>query len=96
MTDDNLSEFLNERVLATRQAHHIQFPVDMDGPAIAVMLDSSEDGIAIVILPTIVRDVVHLELHHFVDGERQAPVTVVPTETIGVIELTLRRGEFGA
>lgn len=90
MTTDNLGEFLDGRVLVTRQVHHVQFPVDLDAP-IGVMLDSSEDGIAIVILPTIIRDLVHLETHFFVDGERVNPEITVPTETAGVVELTLRR-----
>lgn len=93
MTTDNLGEFLNGRVLVTRQAHHIQYPNDLDAP-VAVMLDASEDGIAIVILPTIIRDLVHLEIHHFVDGERVNPEVTVPTETAGVVELTLRRKEM--
>lgn len=90
MTDDNLSEFLNERVLATRQAHHVQYPVDVDSP-VAVMLDSSEDGIAVIILPTIIRDLMHLEIHGFIDGERAEGRLTIPTDTVGVIELTLRR-----
>ena len=95
MTDDNLSEFLNERVLATRQVHHIAYPLNMDAPAVGVMLDCPEDAMCVVILPTFVQGTLHLELHSFVDGERQPPEVFLLGERIippnGQFELMLRR-----
>lgn len=88
MTDANLSEFLTERVMATRETHHIQYPLDMDVPATAVILECSEDALTIVILPVFVRDIAYLEIHTFVDGVRQEPDFAAPD---GCIELVLHR-----
>jgi hypothetical protein len=91
MTDDNLVEFLGERVLATRQLHHIKYPMDNPDAPVAVAIDSIDDGLMIVILPTLAEGVLHLEQHYFVDGERIDPLLTIPTETNGCTEHTLRR-----
>lgn len=94
MTEDNLSEFLNERVLATRQVHHIAYPLDLDGPAVGVMLDCPEDAIAAVILPTFVRGTLHLELHFFVDGERTQPTIFLGATREEMVEHIPPNGQF--
>lgn len=91
MTDENLGEFLSERVLPTREIHHVQYPLDMDVPATGVMIDCPSDSMAAVILPTFVRDVLHLEVHFWVDGQRVQPQVTVHQGQVGLAELTLRR-----
>lgn len=91
MTDDNLMEFLNGRVLPTRDVHHVQYPVDVDNPNVAVILDSSEDAMTAVILPVMSRGLLHLEIHFFVDGERCEPEVTRHIPPSGLIELTTRR-----
>ena len=88
---DSLHEFLTDRVLATRQVHHVQYPLDLDGPAVGVMLDCAEDALTCVVLPTFVRGVMHLEIHCFVDGQRVEPEVLRHIPANGLIELTLRR-----
>lgn len=91
MSDDNLGEFMQQRVLPTRQVHHVQYPVEMNIPAPGVVIDSCEDAITVVLLPTIVRDVVYVEIHTFVDGERVDPRITKAESTTGCLELLLRR-----
>ncbi len=91
MTEDNLSEFLNERVLATRQVHHIQYPLELAGPAVGVMLDCPEDAMTVVLLPTFVKNLLHLEIHCFVDGERRQPILGQQFPPNTDIELMLTR-----
>lgn len=91
--DADLGIFLEERVLATRQVHHVQYPLDMSTPATAVMLDCPEDAMSVVLMPTFVPGVLHVEAHFFVDGQRVQPsVTSAPLENpSGCIELVLLR-----
>ena len=96
MSDDNLLEFMSERVLPTRQMHHMQYPVEMDEPGAGVIIDCPEDAITCVVLPTFVKDVLHIEMHFFVDGERVNPQFVRPTIPNGCAELTLRRPDARA
>lgn len=96
MTDDNLMDFLNGRVLPTRQAHHIAYPVNLTDPALAVWLDCPEDGQSVFILPTIANGLMHLEMHFFSNGERNPPTIAIPVETNGCIELTLRKPDESA
>jgi hypothetical protein len=91
MTTDNLYEFLHGRVLPTRQLHHMQYPVSMDEPGVGVMIDCPEDATTIVVLPTIVQGAMHLEMHFFADGVRTDPICIIPDETNGCVELTLRK-----
>jgi hypothetical protein len=90
MTDENLAEFLNDRVLPTRQVHHIDYPLDTQDPAVGVMIDCPQDATTAVILPTFARGVLHLEIHLFGDGERVNP-SIRKAEQDGCIELTLRK-----
>lgn len=92
MTDDNLTEFLSERVHPTREIHHVQYPMN-DSPPVAVMIDSAEDGMVAVILPTIAHDLLHLEIHFFVDGERKE-LADEHRCVDGCLELTLRRDKL--
>lgn len=89
MTDENLTEFLNERVLATRQCHHVQYPVDLDTPGVAVALDCPEDAMTVVVLPTFVRGLAHFEIHCFADGERIDPEIAAVSN--GCVELTFAK-----
>lgn len=92
MTKENLGEFLSERVHATRMVHHIEYPLDTQDPAVAVVIDCSQDATTAVILPTFARGVLHLEMHFFADGERTEPSVNVPEPpSDGCIELTLRK-----
>jgi hypothetical protein len=91
VSDDNLLEFLSERVLATRQMHHMKYPVQMDEPAAGVIIDCPEDALTCVVMPTFVRNVLHMEMHFFVDGERVDPQFHDPDTPNGCIELTLQR-----
>lgn len=89
--DDNLMEFLQERVLPTRLMHHMKYPVVMDEPSVGVILDCPEDQITCVLLPTFVKNVLHMEVHTFVDGQRVDPAITKSEETDGCCELILRR-----
>jgi hypothetical protein len=95
MTDhnENLADFLNDRVLPTRQVHHIEYPLDTQDPAVGVWIDCPQDATTALILPTFTRGVLHLEIHLFGDGERLTPRINVP-EQDGCIELTLRKPEL--
>lgn len=96
MSDDTLMEFLNERVLPTRLMHHMQYPVDADEVTAGVILDCPEDAITCVVLPTFVRNVLHMEMHFFVDGRRVDPIFTKPEYPNGCIELSLRRPDQSA
>lgn len=92
---ENLGEFLNERVHATREVHHIEYPLDTQNPAVAVVIDCTQDATTAVILPTFARGVLHLEIHFFADGERLPPTINIPDPPEdGCIELTLRKPEL--
>ena len=91
MTNDNLMEFLQERVFPVRLTHHMTYPADMDEPSVGVILDCPEDQITCVLLPTFVKDVLHMEVHTFVDGQRVDPAITKSEETDGCCELILRR-----
>lgn len=91
MTDDNLSEFLNERVLPTRQVHHVQYPLELDNPAVAVFLDCPEDAMSVVVMPTFVKGTLHMELHFFADGARTEPEVIRHIPPNGNIELVLHK-----
>ena len=93
MTTDNLGEFLSERVLATRMMHQVDYPIDAEGPAVAVSIGCAQDGSMIVILPVVARGLIHLEIHSFMDGERTDPDVTIPIPPEGVTEVTLRRTE---
>lgn len=67
--EPTLSEFLNERVLATRQVHHVRYPIDVDMPQTGIWIET-EDDLSAVILPVASAGLLHLETHYFVDGER--------------------------
>jgi hypothetical protein len=91
MDNDTLMEFLEGRVLPTRLMHHMQYQVDVDEVTAGVILDCPEDAITCVILPTFVKDILHMEVHTFVDGERVDVLLTIPDTPNGCLELTLRR-----
>jgi hypothetical protein len=95
MTTENLSDFLRDRVMPTRETHHVQYPLDTQDPAVGIIIDCSEDATTAVILPTFARGVLHLELHFFADGERMPPTINIPEPPEdGCVELTLRKPEL--
>lgn len=96
MDDDTLLEFLQERVLPTRLMHHMQYPASMDEPSPGVIIDCAEDAMVCVVLPTFVRDVLHMEVHTFVDGVRVDSTITTPEYPNGCIELLLRRPDTPA
>lgn len=89
-SDERLGDFLADRVLPTRQVHHIRYPLDTTLPAVGVVIDCDQDATTAVILPTFAQGVLHLEIHFFGDGERISPDVNVPEQN-GCIELTLRK-----
>lgn len=60
--------------------------------ATAVRL-TSDHAIDVMLLPVVSADVLHLELHMFVDGEPATPETRYSNDSPNVLELTLRREE---
>jgi hypothetical protein len=92
MSDDNdLFDFLHERVLATRQMHRVTYPPDLEVPATAVLLECPEAGLYCVLMPTFVGKVLHIETHFFADGLRVNPTVTVPDAPDGCVELQLHR-----
>jgi hypothetical protein len=89
--NSNLMEFMGERVMATRQVHHMQYPSDSDIPEAAVVIDCPECSITCVVMPTFVPNALHLEIHTFIDGERVDVRVDYQTEEAGHIELMLSR-----
>lgn len=89
-----LSDLLDERVTPTRQCWDVDFPADTQHPAPAIAMTCSEGGMAAVILPVAGSEMLHLEVHMFVDGNYTEPEVRWTKDTVGVMEVTLRRGQL--
>lgn len=89
--NETLHEFMSGRVLATRAVHDVQYPPDLSEPSPAVMLNCPADAMVIVVMPTFVGGLVHVEVHTFVDNERVDCTVIRPEEPNGCIELMLHR-----
>ena len=81
-------EFLKERVMATRDVHVVRYNVTDKTPDTAIMLDHSEAGMSVIIVPSLDINVMHLEMHVFRGGVRVGYDMECPSD--GVLELTIR------
>ena len=88
MADDNLSEFISERVAATRKVMRLNIDPEAGELFPAIWFDCADCQTGFVVLPTFADGVGHLEIHGFVDGERaEADVGADGPQ----VEITIRR-----
>lgn len=90
MSDDQTA-FVEGRVRSTRRVLHFDYPADSADPSLALMVESTDGGAALVLMPTAVPGLLHVEMHGFVDGQRTAPTMTVNPD--GSAELMLRRSD---